>query len=69
MDNEEGNEDADDGENKAEYVKKEYVARPYDCTSGVLEEVENSIVKDKRKLFHLRISRKRREFDEDTPTW
>lgn len=31
--------DGEDGEAKAEYVKKEYFARPYECTSGVLEEV------------------------------
>ena len=35
----EGDGDGDDGEDndaKAEYVKKEYFARPYECTSGVL---------------------------------
>lgn len=37
--------EGDDGDdNKLEYVKKEFVARPYECTSGVLEEIEKSIV-------------------------
>ena len=39
--------DGDEGDdNKQEYVKKEFVARPYECTSGVLEEIERSIVKN-----------------------
>ena len=48
-----GNDNDGDGEddNKQEYVKKEFVARPYDCTSGVLEEVEKSIVKNSRPLL------------------
>jgi hypothetical protein len=43
-----GGDDGEDGEGKQEYVKKEYIARPYESTSGVLEEVENSIIKNSR---------------------
>jgi WD40 repeat protein len=33
--------DGDDGdENKQEYEKKEFVARPYECTSGMDADVE-----------------------------
>lgn len=61
-----GDNDLDgDDENKQEYVKKEFVARPYACTSGVLEEVEKNIVKNSRPLMHMRISRQRREFGLD----
>ena len=35
-----GNEDYDEGDAKAEYVKKEYFAKPYTCTTWALEEVE-----------------------------
>lgn len=50
--------DGDDGdENKQEYVKKEFVARPYECTSGVLEEIEKTIIKNSRPLLQMRISR------------
>jgi hypothetical protein len=41
------------------------VARPYECTSGVLEEVEESIIKESRPLLKMRISRQRREFGQD----
>ena len=43
-----GGDDGEDGEGKQEYVKKEYIAKPYTSTSGVLEEVENSIIKNNR---------------------
>lgn len=59
-----GNDD-DNDENKQEYVKKEFVARDYTCTSGVLEEVENSIIKNSRPLLQMRISRQRKEFGQD----
>ena len=53
--------DGDDGdENKQEYVKKEFVARPYECRSGVLEEVHDSIIKNSRPLLQMRISRPRK---------
>ena len=55
----------DEADGKLEYVKKEFVARPYECTSGVLEEVENSIIKETRPLLQMRISRARREFGLD----
>lgn len=35
-----GGDDYDEGDAKAEYVKKEYFARPYECITGALEEVE-----------------------------
>ena len=34
-----GGDDGDDGDVKQEYVKKEFVARPYASDTGVLEEV------------------------------
>ena len=55
----------DDMNDKAEYVKKEYFARPYESTSGVLEEVQNAIVEDSRPLLTMRISRPRKEFGQD----
>lgn len=60
-----GGDDGDDGEAKQEWVKKEYIARPYTCTTGVLEEVEESIIRETRPLISLRISRPRREFGQD----
>ena len=60
-----GAEDGDEADEKKEYVKKEFVARPYETTSGVLEEVNNSIIKESRPLLKLRISRKRAEFGQD----
>ena len=41
----------EDGDAKAEYVKKEYFARPYESNSGMLEEVEKSIVQNSRPLM------------------
>lgn len=61
----EGAEDGDDADEKKEYVKKEFVAQPYECTSGVLEEVQESIIKESRPLLKMRISRQRREFGQD----
>ena len=58
-------EDGDDGDAKAEYVKKEYFARPYESETGMLEEVEQSIVKNSRPLMQMRISKKRKEFGND----
>jgi len=44
---EDGGEDGDEGDAKAEYVKKVYVANPdYVTQEGVKEEVDNSIVKN-----------------------
>ena len=59
-----GGEDGD-LEGRQEYVKKVYVARPYECNSGVLEEIQDSIVKEKRSLMQMRISRPRRDFEQD----
>lgn len=55
----------DDGDldGRQEYVKKVYVARPYESTSGVYEDIKDSIVKEKRSLMQMRISRPRRDFE------
>jgi hypothetical protein len=61
-----GEGEGDEGdENKQEYVKKEFVARPYECSSGVLEEIEKSIIKNSRPLLQMRISRQRKEFGQE----
>jgi hypothetical protein len=60
-----GADDNEDGEGKQEYVKKEFVARPYELNSGVLEQVQSSIVEPSRPLLSMRISRQRREFGQD----
>ena len=57
-----GGDDGDDGDVKQEYVKKEFVARPYSSDTGVLKMVEDSIIKDSRPLLEMRISKARREF-------
>jgi len=46
-------------------VKKEYVARPYTCESGMLEEVQNSIIKNTRPQIILKVARQRKEFGQD----
>lgn len=60
-----GGEEGEDGEQKQEYVKKEFVARPFDPTPEILEAVENSIIKDKRPLIRMRVSRPRKDFGGD----
>ena len=60
-----GADDLDELDGKAEYVKKEFFARPYESNSGVLEEVAESIVKDSRARLTMRISRPRKEFGQD----
>lgn len=60
-----GNEDNEDADGKQEYVKKEFVARPYQLTSGVYEQVISTIIKPTRPLLSMRISRQRREFGND----
>jgi hypothetical protein len=60
-----GNDDNEDNDGKQEYVKKEFVARPYELTSGVFEEVSATIIKPTRPLLSMRISRQRREFGND----
>ena len=60
-----GGDDQDDGEGKQEYIKKEFVARPYVSETGVQQEVEQSIVKDTRPLLKMRISRPRKEYGQD----
>ena len=57
--------DGDDGDIKQEYVKKEYIARPYSSETGVLEAVEKSIIKESRPLLQMRISRPRNLFGQD----
>jgi len=58
-------EDGDDGDIKQEYVKKEFVARPYTSDTGVLESVERSIIKESRPLMQMRITRQRSLFGQD----
>lgn len=60
-----GADDYDEGDAKAEYVKKEFFARPYDCITGALEEVEQSIYRDSRPKLQMRISRPRRDYGQD----
>lgn len=65
----EGDGDGDDGEDgdaKAEYVKKEYFARPWVSNTGMLEEVQDSIVRNSRPLMQMRITKKRKDFGSDT---
>jgi hypothetical protein len=50
---------------KQEYVKKEFIARAYESTTGVLEEVERSIVRNTRTKLQMRLSRPRREFGQE----
>lgn len=59
------NDDYDEGDAKAEYVKKEYFARPYECLTGALDEVEQSIIRESRPKLQMRISRPRREYGQD----
>ena len=54
-----------DLEGRQQYLKKVYVARPFECTSGVLEDIQDSIVKEKRSLMQMRISRPHRDFEQD----
>ena len=60
-----GADDGDDGADKQEYVKKDFVAKPYTSETGMLEEVENSIIKDSRPRLKMRISRQRRDYGQD----
>lgn len=57
----EGGEDGD-GQGKQEYVKKEFVARPYVSPYQTDSEVKGLIVKNSRPLMRIRISRPRRDF-------
>lgn len=55
-------EDAEDDGEKKEYVKKDFVAKPY-SSDGITEtEVNNLIVKNSRPLIKMRVSKLRREF-------
>ena len=60
-----GADDGEDGDAKQEYVKKEFIARPYESKSGVLEDVQSSIIKDSRPKLEMRISRLRKDFGQD----
>jgi WD40 repeat protein len=55
----------EDGDGKPEYVKKEFVAREWPLTSGVYDEVKQSIVEPSRSRLSMRISRQRRDFGND----
>ena len=60
-----GGDDADDLDAKQEYVKKEYIARPYTSETGALEEVQASIIKNTRPRIVMKITRQRKEFCQD----
>ena len=60
-----GAEEGDDGEGKQEYVKKEYVARPYSSDTGVLEDIQSSIIKNTRPMMTMKVARQRKEFGQD----
>ena len=53
----EGADDGDEAGEKQEYVKKDFVAQPYKSDTGMLAEVENSIIKDSRPRLQMRVSR------------
>jgi hypothetical protein len=57
--------DEDGDDKQQEYVKKEFVARPYESTSGVLEDIQKGIIHNSRPLMQMRISRERKEFAKD----
>jgi hypothetical protein len=60
-----GGDDLDELDGKAEYVKKEFVARPYESNSGMMEEVRDARVEDSRPRLTMRIQRPRKEFGQD----
>ena len=60
-----GGDDADDLDAKQEYVKKEYIARPYVSETGALEEVQSSIIKNTRPRIVMKVTRQRKEFCQD----
>ena len=43
-------------------MKKEFIARPWVSDTGVLEEVEESIIKQNRPLIKMRVSMPRKQF-------
>ena len=57
-----GGDEGEDENKQADYVKKEFIARPFDPTPEILEAVENSSVKNKRPLIRMRVSRPRIAF-------
>ena len=59
-----GDGDGDDADAKQDYVKKQFVAQPYDSDTiaGVLAEVEESIIKENRPRVKIRVSRPRSDF-------
>lgn len=58
----EGDGDGDEAEGKVEYVKKQFVARPWESNSGVYEDLINHTVKESRPLYKVRVSKPRKEF-------
>lgn len=53
------------GENKEEFVERDFVPRPYnsDSIENVAEDVDQSIVKNKRPRLKMKISKKRQDFN------
>jgi hypothetical protein len=61
-----GDGDGDDAnQQKAEYVKKVIVARPYVSEFNTYDEVDSKIVRNSRPMIRMRISRPRKEFGVD----
>merc|ERR1719230_492445 len=58
----EGDGDGDDAEGKVEYVKKQFVARPWVSNSGVYDDLMAHKIQEKRPLFKVRVSKPRKEF-------
>ena len=57
-----GDGDGDDGEGKVEYVKKQFVARPWVTDSGVYEDMMAHKITQTRPLHKVRVSKPRKEF-------
>ena len=62
----EGDGDGEDGDGKAEYVKKQFVARPWESNSGVYDDMMKHKVTQTRPLFKVRVSKQRKEFADNT---
>lgn len=58
----EGDGDGEEGEGKVEYVKKQFVAKPWESNSGVYEDIIAHQVKESRPLYKVRVSKPRKEF-------
>lgn len=64
-----GDNDMDENDTgKQDYVKKTFVARPYESPE-TLAEVENLIVKNSRPLIKLQVTKQRKEFGGEFTTF